>query len=102
MRRVFGRAREAETAHSLYGDSITCGSGVLREYKPADSKIHTAETQNALQSYAAYFASELGASFGVFGRGGITLKFRNPATEPFSVINNYKSMAVDLSVENGE
>ena len=69
MRRVFGRAREAETAHSLYGDSITCGSGVLREYKPADSKIHTAETQNALQSYAAYFASELGASFGVFGRG---------------------------------
>ena len=87
---------------AFYGDSITCGSGVLREYKPADSKIHTAETQNALQSYAAYCASELGASFGVFGRGGITLKFRNPATEPFSVINNYKSMAVDLSVENGE
>ena len=87
---------------AFYGDSITCGSGVLREYKPADSKIHTAETQNALQSYAAYCARELGASFGVFGRGGITLKFRNPATEPFSVINNYKSMAVDLSVENGE
>ena len=87
---------------AFYGDSITCGSGVLREYKPADSKIYTAETQNALQSYAAYCAGELGASFGVFGRGGITLKFRNPATEPFSVINNYKSMAVDLSVENGE
>ena len=87
---------------AFYGDSITCGSGVLREYKPADSKIHTAETQNAVQSYAAYCASELGASFSVFGRGGITLKFRNPATEPFSVINNYKSMAVDLSVENGE
>lgn len=87
---------------AFYGDSITCGSGVLREYKPADSKIHTAETQNALQSYAAYCARELGASFGVFGRGGITLKFRNPAIEPFSVINNYKSMAVDLSVENGE
>ena len=30
---------------AFYGDSITCGSGVLREYKPADSKIHTAETQ---------------------------------------------------------
>lgn len=87
---------------AFYGDSITCGSGVLREYKPADSRVYTAETQNALQSYAAYCASELGASFGVFGRGGITLKFRNPATEPFSVINNYKSMAVDLSVENGE
>ena len=49
---------------AFYGDSITCGSGVLREYKPADSKIHTAETQNALQSYAAYCAIELGASFG--------------------------------------
>ena len=86
----------------FYGDSITCGEGVLREYQPSDSRVYTAETQNALQSYAAYCASELGASFGVFGRGGITLKFRNPATEPFSVINNYKSMAVDLSVENGE
>ena len=30
---------------AFYGDSITCGSGVLRVYKPADSKIHTAETQ---------------------------------------------------------
>ena len=86
----------------FYGDSITCGEGVLREYQPSDSRVYTAETQNALQAYTAYCASELGASFGVFGRGGITLKFRNPATEPFSVINNYKSMAVDLSVENGE
>lgn len=42
------------------------------------------------------------AGCGAFGRGGITLKFRNSATEPFSVINNYKSIAVDLSVENGE
>ena len=98
----FGAPEKPKLHIAFYGDSITCGSGVLREYKPADSKIHTAETQNALQSYAAYCASELGASFGVFGRGGITLKFRNPATEPFSVINNYKSMAVDLSVENGE
>ena len=86
----------------FYGDSITCGEGVLREYQPSDSRVYTAETQNALQAYTAYCASELGASFSVFGRGGITLKFRNPATEPFSVINNYKSMAVDLSVENGE
>mgnify|MGYP002590884599 CR=1 FL=1 len=87
---------------AFYGDSITCGSGVLREYKPADSKIYTAETQNALQSYAAYCASELGASFSVFGRGGITLKFKNAATEAFSVLDNYKSMAVDLSVAQGE
>ncbi len=87
---------------AFYGDSITCGSGVLREYKPADSRVYTAETQNALQSYAAYCASELGASFSVFGRGGITLKFKNAATEAFSVLDNYKSMAVDLSVAQGE
>lgn len=86
----------------FYGDSITCGEGVLRGYKPSDSKIYTAETQNALQSYAAYCADELGASFSVFGRGGISLKFRNPATEEFSVLNNYKSMAVDLSIDRGE
>lgn len=87
---------------AFFGDSITCGEGVLREYEPSDSKVYTAETQNALQSYAGYCAKELGASFDVFGRGGIALKYLNPATEDFSVLNNYKSMAVDLSVEKGE
>ena len=86
----------------FYGDSITCGEGVLREYQPSDSRVYTAETQNALQAYTAYCASELGASFSVFGRGGITLKFKNAATEAFSVLDNYKSMAVDLSVAQGE
>ena len=86
----------------FYGDSITCGEGVLREYKPTDKAVYTAETQNALQSYAWYCANELGTSFEIFGRGGITLKFRNPATEEFSVLNNFKSYAVDLSVERGD
>ena len=86
----------------FYGDSITCGEGVLREYQPSDSRVYTAETQNALQAYTAYCASELGASFSVFGRGGITLKFKNAATEAFSVLDNYKSMAVDLLVAQGE
>lgn len=87
---------------AFYGDSITCGEGVLRDYKPSDSAKYTALTQNALQSYAAYAAGKLNASYEIFGRGGITLKFRNPETEPFSVLNNYKSYAVDLSVANGD
>lgn len=87
---------------AFYGDSITCGEGVLRAYKPTDSATYTAETQNALQSYSAYCAQELNASFEIFGRGGITLKFRNTATEEFSVLNNFRSYAVDLSVERGE
>ena len=87
---------------AFYGDSITCGEGVLRDYKPSDSAKYTALTQNALQSYAAYAAGKLNASYEIFGRGGITLKFRNPETEPFSVLNNYMSYAVDLSVANGD
>jgi len=87
---------------AFYGDSITCGEGVLRDYKPSDSAKYTALTQNALQSYAAYAAGKLNASYEIFGRGGITLKFRNPENEPFSVLNNYKSYAVDLSVANGD
>lgn len=87
---------------AFYGDSITCGEGVLRDYKPSDSAKYTALTQNALQSYAAYAAGKLNASYEIFGRGGITLKFRNPDIEPFSVLNNYKSYAVDLSVANGD
>ncbi len=87
---------------AFYGDSITCGEGVLRDYKPSDSAKYTALTQNALQSYAAYAAGKLNTSYEIFGRGGITLKFRNPETEPFSVLNNYKSYAVDLSVANGD
>ena len=102
-RRVFGRAREAETAHSLLRRFNNVRK---RRFKGIQARrqqnSHRRNAKNSLQSYAAYCASELGASFGVFGRGGITLKFRNSATEPFSVVNNYKSMAVDLSVENGE
>ena len=87
---------------AFYGDSITCGEGVLRDYKPSDSAKYTALTQNALQSYAAYAADKLNASYEIFGRGGITLKFRNPETESYSVLNNYMSYAVDLSVANGD
>ena len=68
----------------FYGDSITCGEGVLREYQPSDSRVYTAETQNALQAYTAYCASELGASFSVFGRGGSTATGTGAAASGFA------------------
>lgn len=92
----------------VYGDSITCGEGVMREvtYNPttgkyADSAVYTAETQNVFQSYAGVAARELGAELRVFGRGGIALKYKRPSDD-FCVLDNYRSMAVDLSVERGE
>ena len=90
----------------VYGDSITCGEGVLRAvtydeetgtYR--DSGAYTADTQNALQAYAGVAARELGAELRIFGRGGIALNY---TTQEFTVLNNYKSMAVDLSVERGD
>lgn len=84
----------------FYGDSITCGEGVLREYKDengniVDSALYMQETQNVFQSYAGECAKNLGAAFRVFGRGGIALKYRK-AGDPYTVSNNYESVAVDL------
>lgn len=88
----------------FYGDSITCGEGVLREYKDengniVDSALYTQETQNVFQSYAGECAKNLGAAFRVFGRGGIALKYRK-AGDPYTVSNNYESVAVDLPASN--
>lgn len=91
----------------VYGDSITVGSGVLRTVtfneaagKYQDSAEFTPETQNVFQSYAGVAARELNAELRVFGRGGIALKY---STNPyFTVLKNYKSMAVDLSVDYGD
>lgn len=92
----------------VYGDSITCGEGVMREVtyqestgKYIDSAVYTADTQNVFESYAGFAARELGAELRVFGRGGIALKYKRPSDD-FCVMNNYRSMAVDLSVERGE
>ena len=86
----------------VYGDSITCGEGILREVtydemtgKYTDSGTYTADTQNVFQAYAGVAARELNAEFRVFGRGGIALNY---STETYNVLNNYKSMAVDLTV----
>ena len=83
----------------VYGDSITNGSGILREVtydeatgKYSDSNLYTAETQNALQAYAAVAARKLDAELRIFGRGGITLKY----SAGDSVSSNYNSVAVDL------
>lgn len=90
----------------VYGDSITVGEGVMRSVTVdentgivTDSKIYTADTMNVFQSYAGVCARELGADFRVFGRGGITLKYHTPNEK--CVLENYKSMAVDLDVSIG-
>ena len=91
----------------IYGDSITCGEGVMREvtYNETtktyeDSKVYTADTQNVFQSYAGVASRELDAEFRVFGRGGIAMKYAKTGVQ--TVVENYKSMAVDMSVENGD
>lgn len=86
----------------FYGDSITCGEGVLRAYKDEngnikDSALYTQKTQNVFQSYAGECAKDLGAAFRVFGRGGIALKYTDFTNERYTVANNYGSMAVDLA-----
>lgn len=88
----------------FYGDSITCGEGVLRAYKDENgnlikdnSSYYTQETQNVFQSYAGECAKDLGAAFRVFGRGGIALKYTDFTNERYTVANNYDSMAVDLA-----
>ena len=86
----------------FYGDSITCGEGVLRSYKDEngnikDSALYTQKTQNVFQSYAGECAKDLGAAFRVFGRGGIALKYTDFTNERYTVANNYGSMAVDLA-----
>lgn len=86
----------------FYGDSITCGEGVLRAYKDEngnikDSALYNQKTQNVFQSYAGECAKDLGAAFRVFGRGGIALKYTDFTNERYTVANNYGSMAVDLA-----
>lgn len=88
----------------FYGDSITCGEGVLRSYKDENGNLikdnslyYTQETQNVFQSYAGECAKDLGAAFRVFGRGGIALKYTDFTKERYTVANNYGSMAVDLA-----
>lgn len=84
----------------VYGDSITCGEGILREvtYDAEtgtynDSKVYTDVTQNGLQSYAAVAAQKLGAEFRIYGRGGIAMKYTRLA---HSVLENPAAIAVDL------
>ena len=86
----------------VYGDSITCGEGIMREvrYDAAtgryeDSKVYTAFTQNVMQTYAAVAAQKLGAEFRVYGRGGIAMKYPYAGTK-HTVLENPAAVAVDL------
>ncbi len=79
-----------------YGDSITNGSGILRETDAqahTDSGEYTARTQNALQAYAAVAAQQLDAELRIYGRGGIAMAY---STDRNTVSSNYAAAAVDL------
>ncbi len=86
----------------VYGDSITVGSGIIRDcyYDEGscawiDSGDYTNVNQNVFQSYAGVMAKELDARLNVFGRGGITMKYTSE-TAGYTVLNNYKSVYVDV------
>ncbi|MGN1077463.1 MAG: hypothetical protein ACI4ST_03015, partial [Candidatus Gallimonas sp.] len=76
----------------FFGDSITNGSGVLRQTgydaatgKYTDSNVYTAATQNGLLSYAYVAAERLGAEAQYYGRGGIAMNY---STERNTVLSN--------------
>ena len=86
----------------FFGDSITSGSGILREVsfdeqtgQYRDSGVYTAQTQNALQSYAYVATQELGAEARYYGRGGIAMNYSSGVT----MLNNPSALAVDLDPE---
>ena len=88
----------------FFGDSITNGSGVLRQtgYDAAtgrytDSNVYTAATQNGLLSYAYVAAERLGAEAQYYGRGGIAMNY---STDERTVLNNPAALAVDLDPDD--
>ncbi len=82
----------------FYGDSITCGSAVLRtkQWDPVTGKeineTSNNDTQNVFQSYAGVAAGLLDADFNVFGRGGANLYASAPV---HSVVQSYNSISYD-------
>ena len=84
-------------ALEVYGDSITCGEGVLRTVQGNEALGgYTALTESALSAYACVAADAIGAEISIFGRGGIALNY---TTQQYTVYNNYNSIAVDLPAE---
>lgn len=98
---VFLRAPErTKRTIEVFGDSITCGYGVLRKYTNEngeiyDSKDYSGETQNVFQSYAGVAAADLDMDLRVYGRSGIPLYFKRP-NETYAILRNPAAIAVDL------
>lgn len=79
----------------FFGDSITCGYGALRDVSQGDNNNNTAETTNAMQSYAGVAAQLLGADWRIYGRDGIAMQYSYSGVQ-YSVLNNPAAVAVDL------
>lgn len=81
----------------VYGDSITCGEGVLRTIDDQGNPVggYTADTESTLNAYAYKAAEKLDAEINVFGRGGIALHYKSP-NQHYTVEENYDCVAVDV------
>lgn len=83
-----------------FGDSVTCGEGVLREVRKEngqyiDSNNYNEDTETVTLSFAGIAANLLDAEYRVFGRGGSAMKY---TTQQYSLLNNWKSVAFDLEI----
>lgn len=88
----------------VYGDSITVGSGIMRdvhwnetEGKYVDDGNYNNNVQNVFQSYIGYAAQNLNARLNVFGRGGIAMKYGGTGAK--NVIDNYNAIHVDADAD---
>lgn len=88
----------------VYGDSITVGSGILRNVywsessnKYIDDGNYNNEVQNVFQSYIGYAAQNLNARLNVYGRGGIAMKYGGTGAK--NIMDNYNAIHVDADPE---
>ena len=82
----------------FFGDSITCGEGVLREVQTingqfVDSNIYNEDTESVMLSFAGVAADLLDAEYRIFGRGGAALKY---TTQQYTLLDNWGSVAFDI------
>ena len=88
----------------VYGDSITVGSGILRDvhWDSAnnnyydDGSYHNS-VQNVFQSYIGYAAKNLNARLNVYGRGGIAMKYGGTGAN--NIVDNYAAIHVDANAD---
>ncbi|MGN1077232.1 MAG: SGNH/GDSL hydrolase family protein, partial [Candidatus Gallimonas sp.] len=87
-----------QTKIEFFGDSITCGYGVMRDVSGGDRNNNTNETTNAMLSYAGIAAQQLSADWRIYGRDGIAMRYPY-SSGGITVSENPAAVAVDLDSE---